>query len=125
MSLGPNVRHVRQIAIRSLRYQKAAEMSDQQFCCGAGVRKKIAFGQGSSQMSQTSCSSTVSALHDVALQILRFQASCPCFSGDWTEEQGRVEMPWMMISMPCFRTLECSERQGSGWASWGSMKEHG
>ena len=26
--------------------------------------------------------------------------------------QGRVEMPWMMISMPCLRTLASSKGQG-------------
>jgi hypothetical protein len=43
--------------------------------------------------------------------------------------QGRVEMPWMMISMPCFRTLALSEGQGSNLGpklgAHGGAEEHG
>jgi hypothetical protein len=89
------------------------------------VRKKIAVGQGS-LMSQT-------CLQFNRLLPLRCGALDPSIPGLCVPQslvigcsrQGRVEMPWMVISMPCFRTLAASKRQGrAGPLAGGPMEVH-
>jgi hypothetical protein len=89
-------RHVPQIVIRSLRYHHKLQANS--FWCGAGVRKKIAMLAGK----LTDVSDKAAAQPSLPCKMWRSRSfdSRHLLAIGWSK-QGHIEVPWMMISMPC------------------------